>query len=120
MNTSMPQGKYTLQPGKKRKGPGSIPLGILAGFLFPAAGLLILYFAWGNGGSLSNFFSMFINFDSPRQMTTSSKALSLAVITNLLPFYYFLNRKQYNTVRGLLLTMVLFLLMIVMYKYVLQ
>jgi hypothetical protein len=108
------------RPHRKKMGPDSAPFGLLVGLLFPIIGLFILYFVWSGDTTLVNYFKMFVTTDSPTLMNTASKALSLAMITNLAPFYFFLNRKQYVTVRGILISMVLIGVMIVLYKFVWQ
>lgn len=108
------------RPHKKRLGPDAAPFGLLVGLLFPIAGLLVLYFVWSGDTTLVNYLKMFVAFNSPILMGTASKALSLAMIANLIPFYFFLNRKQYMTVRGILISMVLIGVMIVLYKFVWQ
>jgi len=110
----------TTRPYKKKKGPDAAAFGLVAGLLFPALGVFLLYFVWAGGMGLGNYFKMFTQFDSPTQMNMASKALSLAMIANLIPFYFFLNRKQYMTVRGILISMVLIGVMIVLYKFVWQ
>lgn len=105
---------------KKKAGPDAAAFGLIIGLLFPVIGVFLLYFVWAGGVSLPNYFKMFTTFDSPTLMNTSSKALSLAMITNLIPFYFFLNRKQYMAVRGILISMVLIAVLIVLYKFVWQ
>lgn len=108
------------RPHRKKVGPDSAVFGLLIGLLFPVVGLFILYFVWSGDTTLVNYLKMFTAFNSPILMNTASKALSLAMITNLVPFYFFLNRKQYLTVRGILMSMVLIGVMIVLYKFVWQ
>lgn len=108
------------RPYKKKFGPDAAAFGLLAGLLFPAVGLLVLYFVWSRDTSFGEYLRMFTAFDSPILMNTASKALSLSMIANLIPFYFFLNRKQYLTVRGILISMVLIGVLIVLYKFVWQ
>ncbi len=96
------------------------PLGLLIGILFPLLGVLLLYFFWSGNNSFGSYLKMFIQFNYPSMMNMASKVLSLSMISNLIPFYYFLNRKKYQTVRGLLISMVLYLVLIVLYKFVWQ
>ncbi len=105
----------------KSKGPDSRPVGFLIGILFPLLGLLVLYFILpGPRSSIGQFFSIFTDFGISSSMGAASKTLSLATIANLAPFYFFLNRKKYQSVRGLLMSMVLILVLIVLYKFVWQ
>lgn len=108
------------RPHRKKFGPDAAAFGLLVGLLFPVVGIFLLYFVWAGSSSLSNYLHMFVAFDSPSQMNVASKALSLSMITNLIPFYFFLNRKQYMTVRGILISMVLIGVLIVLYKFVWQ
>jgi hypothetical protein len=108
------------RPHRKKVGPDAAAFGLLVGLLFPIAGIFLLYFVWSGNNSMGNYFRMFVAFDSPSQMNVSSKALSLSMITNLIPFYFFLNRKQYMTVRGILISMVLIGVLIVLYKFAWQ
>jgi hypothetical protein len=108
------------RPYKKKVGPDAAPFGLLIGLVFPLLGLIVLYFVWARDTSFGNYLKMFTAFDSPILMGTASKALSLSMIANLLPFYFFLNRKQYLTVRGILIAMVLIGVMVVLYKFVWQ
>lgn len=106
--------------GVPSKGPDNALLGLLIGLLFPLLGVALLYFLWGNNASFAKYLAMFVTFDFPSQMNASSKVLSLSVIANLIPFYFFLNRRRYQTVKGLLISMVLFFVLIVLYKFVWQ
>jgi hypothetical protein len=108
------------RPYRKKFGPDSAPFGLLVGLLFPAIGLVLLFFLWSGNTTFGNYLKMFVEFSSPTLMNTASKALSLSLIANLVPFYFFLNRKQYLTVRGILLSMVLLGVLIVLYKFVWQ
>lgn len=108
------------RPYKKKIGPDSAIFGLLVGLLFPALGVLVLYFLWSGNASLASYLGMFLQFKSPSLMNTASKVLSLAMIGNLIPFYFFLNRKQYLTVRGILVGMMLIGVLIVLYKFVWQ
>lgn len=114
------QNPYSIGSHKKKKGPDSAPFGLLIGLLFPIIGLFVLYFILPGHSSLKNYFRIFTAFGIPALMGAASKTLSLATIANLAPFYFFLNRKQYLTVRGLLMSMVLILVLIVLYKFVWQ
>lgn len=119
MSTESSPNPYS-RPYKKKAGPDAAAFGLLIGLIFPMLGLLVLYFVWAGNQSFGNYMRLFIAFDSPSMMGAASKALSLSMIANLIPFYFFLNRKQYLTVRGILISMVLLGVMIVLYKFVWQ
>lgn len=119
MSAESPQNPYS-RPYKKKVGPDAAPFGLLMGLLFPLLGLLLLYFLWSGKHSFAGYLRLFTTFDSPGMMNAASKALSLSMIANLIPFYFFLNRKQYLTVRGILMSMLLIAVLIVLYKFVWQ
>lgn len=107
-------------PGRnKKKGPDSAAVGLIAGLIFPVIGILLLYFFWGNG-SYAKYLGMFFETNNPFRMDSASKVLSLSLIANLAPFYFFLNRKCYQTTKGIILASFLYCLLIVMYKFVWQ
>ncbi len=108
------------RPYKKKQGPDSAAFGLLVGIIFPILGILVLYFLWADSYSFGSYLRMFTEFNSPALMNNASKVISLSMIANLLPFYYFLNRKQYLTVRGILVSMVLLGVLVVLYKFVWQ
>ncbi len=51
-------------------------------------------FFWFGNYSFANYISMFTGIDTPFLMNNASKAVSLAMLANLIPFYFFLNRKK--------------------------
>jgi amino acid permease len=104
---------------RKKKGPDSAALGLLAGIVFPVLGILVLYFFWGSG-SFPKYIQMFFDTNNPFRMDKASKVVSLSLIANLIPFYYFLNRKSYQTTKGIILASFLYCLLIVMYKFIWQ
>ena len=121
MSTEPSQNPYTNQRIVKKKfGPDSAVIGLITGLIFPVLGLLVLYFLWSGNSNLASYCAMFTDFKSPIRMESASKAISLSMIANLIPFYFFLNRKQYMTVRGILISMLLIGVLIVLYKFVWQ
>ncbi len=110
---------YSNNAKKKNKAPDNMFIGILIGILFPSIGIIIMYFLWGHGNPQS-FFTMFFETKNYFRIDKASKVLSLSMITNLLPFYYFLNRKKYLTARGILFAMFIYGVIIAIYKFVLQ
>lgn len=120
MSVSHPNPPAGSRPYKKKIGPDAAAFGLVVGLLFPALGLIVLYFVWSRDISFGKYLQMFTMLNSPIMMSTASKALSLSMIANLIPFYFFLNRKQYLTVRGILIAMVLIGLMVVLYKFIWQ
>lgn len=112
------QNPYNIKANRKKSGPDNAVLGLLIGLAFPVLGVLVLFFLWSTSNSFVGYIHTFIEIDSPYKMNMASKVLSLAMIANLIPFYFFLNKKAYQTVRGILISMVLFILLIVLYRFV--
>lgn len=119
MNEYNPRYDYSSSPKKPPKKDLPI-IGFLAGLIFPILGLIILYFLWSKEHSFGNYIKIFTSFNNPILMNDASKAFSLSIIANLIPFYYFLNRKRYYTARGVIIATLLFVLLIVLYKFVWQ
>jgi hypothetical protein len=107
---------------QKRKAKNDIAaLGFVLAVLFPLLALVVLYFLWfGSATPFHQYLSMFVRFDNPYAMNNASKVVSLALIANLIPFYFFLNKKKYLTVKGILVGSALFVLLIVFYKFIWQ
>ena len=80
-------------------------LGTLIGILTPILFLpvLIFFLSLSKGIDFEVIWSQISN----NNMNTS-KYLSLAMIVNLLWFYYFLNKEQYHLTRGIILGMICF------------
>lgn len=104
---------------KKNHSPDHIIAGLLIGLVFPLSGVLLLYFFWGNG-DFKSYCTMFFDTHNYLRVDKASKVLSLSMITNLIPFYYFLNKKKYQTARGVLTAMFVYGIIIVLYKFVWQ
>lgn len=96
------------------------PLGLLYGLVFPIFGLVFLYFFFFGNWNFSTYLNMFFNSGVSADMNNSSKMLSLSIITNLIPFYFFLNRKHYQVTKGIILASFLLGVVIFMYKFVWQ
>jgi len=118
---STPSFQDPLRPTPPRRNKGDVALvGFLLGIIVPIIALIILFFLWFNTGTFSQYISMFFALDNPIAMNNASKAVSLAMIANLIPFYFFLNKKKYLTVKGILIGSALFVLLILLYKFVWQ
>jgi hypothetical protein len=74
--------------------------GMLIGIFSPIFFLPIVFFilAFASGSSFEYFFSKFVDSSEFR-----SKYLSLALISNLIWFYLFLNREKYEYTKGIIL-----------------
>ena len=80
-------------------------IGTLIGILTPILFLPILIFFLSLSKGID--FEVIWSQISNNNMNTS-KYLSLAMILNLLWFYYFLNKEQYHLTRGIILGMICF------------
>lgn len=118
MDNNFPQ-----MPQQQQAKPGGIPntaiIGLIAGLIFPILGIMVLYLFWGDG-NLPKYASMFTSINYPSAMERSSKVVSLAMIANLIPFYFFLNKKKYLVTRGIIIASILFAVLIFLYKFVWQ
>lgn len=105
---------------KKRHKYDNAVLGLLIGLVVPTIAVVFLYFILSKFSTFSNYLKMFIDFNSPTSMTTAGKMISLSLIANLLPFYFFLNRKRYLTIRGIFVAMFLLGVLIFLYRFIWQ
>ena len=80
-------------------------IGTLIGILTPILFLPVLIFFLSISKGID--FEVMWSQISKNNMNTS-KYLSLAMIVNLLWFYYFLNKEQYHLTRGIILGMICF------------
>lgn len=103
---------------KKNRSPDNMFLGLLIGLVFPITGVIILYFLWGNNSGLASYFGMFFDIHNSSKVNAASKVISISMFTNLIPFYYFINRKKYQTARGIILSMFFYAILILLYKFV--
>jgi len=80
-------------------------VGLLIGLVTPMVFLPILLFLMSisNMNSFSYLWNQFLENDM-----NSSRYLSLALISNLIWFYYFLNREKYYQARGIIMGMMCF------------
>ncbi len=102
---------------KKNRGPDNLFAGIFIGLIFPMSGVLLLYFFWGNG-DFKSYCTMFFDTHNYLRIDKASKVLSLSMITNLIPFFHFLNKKKYLSARGILCSMFIYGIIILLYKFV--
>lgn len=93
-------------------------LGLILGLIFPALAILVLYFFRSGAASFSAYLGMFVRFGEARVMNEVSKLISLSMIANLIPFYYFLNRKAYLSTKGVIIATALLGVVMVLYKFV--
>lgn len=95
-------------------------LGLVLGIVFPCIGLLLLYWVQWQDIPFTSYVHKFTNTTSFMAMRSASKLISLAIILNLIPFYFFLNKKAMLTVKGIVIASALALVLVVLYLYVWQ
>lgn len=101
------------------KVPNAAVVGLIAGIIFPLLAIVVLYLFWGDG-DIGYYFEGFIRWGYPPSMEKSSKIVSLALVANLIPFYFFLNKHKYLSTRGVLLGSAIYVVLIFLYKFVWQ
>ncbi len=80
-------------------------IGVLIGFFSPVVFLPLVWFILGQAQN-SSLEYMKLQFEMSDII--KSKHLSLALISNLIWFYYFLNKEKYLITRGLILGMLVY------------
>jgi hypothetical protein len=92
-----------------------LPIGLIIGLIGPSIGFLLygLYYTLYNDISFAYFVSSV--FLSNRDVTSS--IISLSLLFNILPFYFFINRNLYKTGRGVLLSFFIYAIVIVYFKF---
>lgn len=101
----------------KSKIPDLPVIGFITGVIFILLSIIILKFIWFFDESFMNYIKIFFT-KSSFYFKEASKLLSLAMISLLAPFFFFLNRKLYYTAKGVLIVAVLTAVFIVLYKFV--
>lgn len=111
---------HNLNKDSKRSKWDIALLGLILGIVFPCIGLLVLYWLQWTDLSFSQYVGKFTNTNSSLGMKAASKLISLSIIFNLIPFYFFLNKKAMQTVKGVVIASALALLLVVFYLFVWQ
>ncbi|RQO32492.1 hypothetical protein DBR32_02505 [Taibaiella sp. KBW10] len=106
---------YDINKPKKKKGVDNAVAGLLVGLGFSILGLVLVYFLMYNSVGLTFYLNL---FKGEPTYSAASKPISLAMIVNLVPFYYFLNRKAYQSTKGVIIATVLLGLLFVLYKFI--
>jgi len=88
-------------------------LGLVIGLLFPVIGLAIMYFIWFHGSPVNEVFESLM-----ASHELASRVLSLSILINLLPFSYYTSKRLDNTARGILIATILYVVFIVLIKFV--
>lgn len=91
----------------------NFPGGLLLGLLLPVVALLIYFVAVRTD---EGFFAFIAENQRVRLL---SPLLSLAALLNLAAFYFFLQKKWYKTVQGVISATLLYAMLILVLKFVL-
>lgn len=106
---------YDINKPKKKKGVDNAIVGLLVGLGFALIGLVLVYILIYNSAGVKFYLGL---FKGDPTYSAASKPISLAMIVNLVPFYYFLNRKAYQSTKGVIIATVLLGVLFVLYKFV--
>ena len=92
-----------------------LPIGLVVGVIGPFFGFLIygLYYTL----SRDITFSHFVNNVFLSSHDTIAPILSLSILFNIIPFYFFINRHFYKSGRGILLSFFLYAILIVYFRF---
>lgn len=91
-------------------------LGMIAGLVFGLIGLVVVFFLLYRGKGLDFYVGMFTKMEPTPAY--AAKNISLAMICNLVPFYFFLNRKAYQSTKGVIMATGLMGVLFILYKFV--
>ncbi|MEO6168234.1 MAG: hypothetical protein ABIO98_12005 [Chitinophagales bacterium] len=86
--------------------------GAFLGLVFPIIGFLLFYiFAFSDSMSLQYYWNRLFN------TSKMSAALSLAIVTNLPVFFFFLSSKRYENVKGIVGATIFYGIFIILFKF---
>jgi|ERR1043165_7498550 hypothetical protein len=97
---------------KSHHGRNNIYFGAFLGLVFPVIGFL-LYYVW----KFSDTMTLKGYWDFLFAQRVISQALSLAIILNLLVFFYALRNNNYETVKGVVGATIFYGLLIIIFKF---
>ena len=83
------------------------------GLLLPFLGMIIMYFLWGHHQGFINFLTSMIHLKG-----MASKVLTLSVLVNLIPFAYCNIKRIDQTMRGIFIATMLYVVLIVLIMFV--
>jgi hypothetical protein len=87
-------------------------VGLFIGLLMPLLGLVLVYFILGRGLGFSNFLDQL-----GARPSEAAKVISLSVLANLIPFLYFNRRRLDQTVKGIVIATVLYMVAFIYIKF---
>ena len=88
-------------------------VGLIIGLFMPLLGFIAVYFILGQGQG----FSLFAEQLKARP-SEAAKVISLSVLANLIPFLYFNRRRLDQTVKGIVIATILYLVAFIYVKFV--
>ncbi|HTO16306.1 MAG TPA: hypothetical protein VLZ83_11070 [Edaphocola sp.] len=90
--------------------------GLLIGLVAAFVGVLLVYVILYRRFTFDSYIELFL----PGKLTyaLAAKSISLAMIFNLLPFYFFLNKKYYQATKGVVFATGLVGILFIFYKFV--
>jgi len=88
-------------------------VGFIYGVIGPLIGLLIMKLVWYSSRPMGDYLDM-LRHDHE----TMFKVFSLALLVNLVPFNIFNRRRSYQASKGVLIATMLYVLFIVLVRYV--
>lgn len=99
----------------KSKRRDSLKVGLIIGLFAPVIGFIIygLYWSWNFNRTLGYFYEdLFIGTPAYR-----SSILSLSILINLIPFFIFIRKEKYQTARGVLLAVFVYVPFVIYFKF---
>ena len=98
-----------------KKSWDKLSIGVLVGLIGGVIGFLI----YGTYYSISHNveFTDFVNRVFLGNKILRAPILSLSILFNLIPFYLFLNKKYYKGARGIMLSIFIYAIVIVYYRF---
>jgi hypothetical protein len=87
--------------------------GFFIGILLPFVGLIIMYFLWGHHQGFGSFLKSMTHLKG-----MASKVLTLSILINLIPFAYCNIKRIDQTMRGIFIATMLYVLLIVLIMFV--
>lgn len=94
--------------------------GFSLGLLAPILGIIVAWSLLYPEYKLASVFKWFYSFNSPSSVNRLSKLISLGMIINLVPFFFFLNKKRYQATKGVIIASFIYLILVFIYLFILQ
>lgn len=89
-------------------------VGLVIGLLMPLLGFVVVYFILGQGMGFAAFADML-----RARPSEAAKVISLSALANLAPFMYFNRRRLDQTVKGIVIATILYMVAFIYVKFVL-